>query len=1209
MTNHSHKPESTTGEQATRYVVGIDLGTTNSAVCYVDTAESKWQIRTFSIPQLVAAGLVELRETLPSFHYEPHVGELGARDERREMRGEESGVYCAELNKNLAPHPSPLAPRPSYVVGTYARDHGGKTAGRLIASAKSWLCHSGVDRTSKFLPWQAADDVTKLSPVDVTARYLSHIRIAWDHAFSQHLLAEQDVVITLPASFDEVARELTIRAARAAGIPKIVLLEEPQAAFYAWMYERGEGREARGEGSVECGVWSVELNDELPGRSTGNSKLPETLLASRPSSLVPSSKILVCDIGGGTTDLTLIRVRAKEGARDEGRGTREERREEWNEGLLGRGTDDSQLQTPNSKLPSPLTPHPTPLVFHRVAVGDHLILGGDNLDLALAHHLERKGLGARGEGREERISHHSARVWEMLVRIACDVKEKLLVDDAPEASSAGVPAMTVSLPSVGSKLIGGAKQIEVTREEVEQLLVDGFMPFVPLDAKPSRHQSGVREFGLPYATDHAITRYLAQFLTTHRHAGSTDDERENDSPLPDFVLLNGGMFEAAKMRQRLMEQLSLWKEEFETAAGNVSDRLETATFSINRSLTFPAAVPRLLENTRLDLAVARGAAYYGMVRRGYGERISAGLARTYYLGIETSVENAECRIQNAESELCNPKPLPQPAEITLEIAEQAVIDKRQNSTLESNHSAFCTLHSALNSTLLCLLPAGMEADHEVTLDDRTFDLLVGEPIQFPVFVSSVRLTDRTGELLPFNPLEMTALPPIQTVIKRKGRGTRGEGLGNSVAVQLTGKLTEIGTLELWCVERNGKGRWRLDFDVRSVTQTDRDAVATIAERDGIVDEETWQPVQEALATTFAEAQRAESKAQIAELPANHSKLTPHPSPLAPYDSKPNRLMRRLDEASNMRRDDWPTSLLRRIGDELIECFFDGRRKSPEHEARWLNLIGYAYRPGYGLSLDDWRIEQLWRKVQGNLISKTMDCRLQNWVLWRRVAGGLSAGQQKTLADPLIGNVHNLHRQATTGLGRGADMDLYSQEGAEIWRLLGSLERLPVETKVELGDMILDLFRKKKAAPVYAAMIWAIGRLGSRELMYGPLNTIVPPQTAEQWLRKIIGDERRETRGERRETGGEERGVHRAELNKNLSPHPFIATEQLAVMQLARKTGDRYRDIGQSTRELALETLENREHLAVLVREIAQLDTDEQTAVFGETLPLGLRLRH
>ncbi len=1068
----SRKAETTTGDStAARYVVGIDLGTTNSAVSYVDTSKKTWDIRTFAVPQLVAAGLVESRETLPSFHYEPHADELTAEQIRLPF-GEK---------------------KPGYVVGAYARDHGGKVAGRLVVSAKSWLCHSGVDRTSKLLPWQAADDVTKLSPVDVTARYLSHIRAAWDHAFPRHSLAGQDIVITLPASFDEVARELTVRAARAAGIPKIVLLEEPQAAFYAWVYEHADD-------------WQTRVS--------------------------PGQKILVCDIGGGTTDLTLIRVRAE---------------------------SDGTVR------------------FHRVAVGDHLILGGDNLDLALARHLESRLIG---QGKL------AANLWGMLVRIACTVKEKLLADDAPDK-------MTVSLPGVGSKLIGGAKQIEVTREEIEQLLVDGFMPLVPLDAKPSRRQSGVREFGLPYAADHAITRYLAHFLTTHRHAGSvSDDEREHDSPIPDIILLNGGMFEAAKMRRRLLEQMKAWRNA-ECRVQNaecVNSKFQAPNFDLSTTSNSGSANPgandsnkssasnlssnhsafctlhSTLENTRLDLAVARGAAYYGMVRRGFGERISAGLARTYYLEVE-GVQNAECRMQNAEwgeewGEECRMgESQTQNAELSASVETGSVdpgaIDSNKSSApnLPSNHSAFCTLHSTL---LLTLLPAGTDVDCEVTLAERSFELLVGEPIQFPVFVSSVRLTDAAGELISCDPQQVTALPPIRTVIKTRSKTKK------TVTVQLAGKLTEIGTLELWCVESGGKGRWRLDFDVRSVSETDRDAIAGTAEQDGIVDEETWLPIRETLAATFGET----------------------------GTNKPNRLMRQLDEASNLRRDDWPTSLLRRTGDELVERFFDGRRKSPEHEARWLNLTGYAYRPGFGMALDDWRVEQLWRKVQGSLTGKTVDCRLQSWVLWRRVAGGLSAGQQKTLADPLLGNVRSLHKQATSGQGRGPDMDLYSQEGAEIWRLLGSLERLPVETKVELGGMILDLFRKKKAAPVAAAMIWSLGRLGSRELLYGPLNAVVSPQTAEKWLRKIITPQ---------------------PAAGHVVNTAVVAAEMLAVMQLARKTGDRYRDVGPQIRESAIETLERnaspqQRHLVTLVREISQLDTDEQGAVFGETLPLGLRLK-
>ncbi len=281
-----------------RYVVGFDLGTTNSAVTYVDTTEEPWQVRVFAVPQLVAAGQVEARETVPSFHYQPGPGELPP-----------AALRLPWTAVGAARDPEYRVPQPPHVVGFFARDHGAVVPGRLISSAKSWLCHSGVDRTAELLPWHGAADVQRLSPVEVSSRYLAHVRAAWDARFPQQPLAQQDFVLTLPASFDEVARELTIKAAALAGLPRVVLIEEPQAAFYAWI-------------DAHRDRW-----DQL---------------------VQPGQKILVCDIGGGTSDFTLIRVRRGEGGK---------------------------------------------VQFHRVAVGDHLILGGDNLDLALAHYLEQRLTG------------------------------------------------------------------------------------------------------------------------------------------------------------------------------------------------------------------------------------------------------------------------------------------------------------------------------------------------------------------------------------------------------------------------------------------------------------------------------------------------------------------------------------------------------------------------------------------------------------------------------------------------------------------------------------------------------------------------------------------------------------------------------------------------------------------------------------------------
>ena len=419
-----------------RYVVGIDLGTTNSAVSYVDTSQEPGdtprdarRVQPFAIAQLVDFGQIERRETLPSFHYQPPAAETGG----GETGGGETGGGRLRLPWSTDD--------PQFAVGCFARDHGALTPGRQVVSAKSWLCHTGVDRTADLLPWQAAAEVDRLSPVEVSARYLRHVRDAWDAAHPTERLADQDIVLTLPASFDEVARELTVSAGKAAGLPRIVLIEEPQAAFYAWI-------------DAHRDPWQDKVE--------------------------PGQKILVCDIGGGTTDFTLIRVR---------------------EGEEGR------------------------VQFHRVAVGDHLILGGDNLDLALAQHLESR------IGQQQALS---PRQWDALLGNCRMLKEQLLGDDGPDS-------ITVNLSGGGSRLIGGGIQIPVTRDEVHKVLLDGFFPQVALDERPQDKASGFREFGLPYAADPAVSRYLAAFLTAHRHAGddpgspdpADHDPADHDQAHPD----------------------------------------------------------------------------------------------------------------------------------------------------------------------------------------------------------------------------------------------------------------------------------------------------------------------------------------------------------------------------------------------------------------------------------------------------------------------------------------------------------------------------------------------------------------------------------------------------------------------------------------------------------------------------------------------------
>ncbi len=588
-----------------RYVVGIDLGTTNSALAYIDTEAApggvqNLAVQTLAVPQIVAPGVIEPRETLPSFHYAPAAGEF--------VPG------ALRLPWETAEH--------DYCVGVFARDHGETVPGRLISSAKSWLCHSGVDRMAELLPWHGAADVPKLSPVDVGARYLEHFRRAWNHRFPSHPLEQQDLVVTLPASFDEVARELTVRSAKQAGLQRLVLLEEPQAAFYAWIAAHPQ-----------------EWQDAVQ----------------------PGQKILICDIGGGTSDFSLLRVRAG---------------------------SDGRVQ------------------FHRVAVGEHLILGGDNLDLALAHHIEGK---LSGDAKLE------PRAWAVLMRSCRKIKETLLGPNPPER-------ITVNLPGGGSRMIGGSRSLELETAAAQQILIDGFLPNAALDDRPQTRRSGFQEFGLPFASDAGITRYLAQFLTAHRHVAMEflQADATQNSARPDVVLFNGGFFESTLLRERLLDVLGSW---FSPKDG-------------------PAWRPQVLKNDRLDLAVARGAAYYGLVRRGQGVRIAAGLARSYYVGV--------------------------------------------------GPVALCE-GAAPSEAAVCLLSAGVEEGRGFDLEGRTFELRIREPVEFPLYYSSTRLTDPIGSLVSVDPLQMTALPPIRTVLQ-----TSKKGAAETIQVALHAKLTEIGTLELWC---------------------------------------------------------------------------------------------------------------------------------------------------------------------------------------------------------------------------------------------------------------------------------------------------------------------------------------------------------------------------------------------------------------------------
>ena len=486
-------------ERRARYVVGIDLGTTHTVVGFVDlargTGAKNAPIEVFAVEQLVSSGQVAARPLLPSFRYHPAEGELATDD-----------LAFSQLDG--------LSELPAGVVGTFAQELGSKVPGRLVSSAKSWLSHAAVDRSAAILPWGAAEGVPTISPVAASASYLGHVRARWNAAHPAHPLETQEVVLTVPASFDEAARAFTLAAARRAGLDKLRLLEEPQAAFYDWLN--------RHQDSLETALQHIKL-------------------------------ALVVDVGGGTTDLTLIHVELRESG-----------------------------------------PRLT-----RIAVGDHLMLGGDNMDLALARACE-----PMLTGNDERLP--IAR-FAQLVEQSRGAKERLLGLDPPAHES-------VSVLGSGSKLIGGTRTATLSRERVAELVVDGFMPRVPLSARPESRRMGLVEFGLPYAAEPAITKHVAAFLSRHQAAAAEALKLPIDASapiLPDAVLYNGGVFRSAILKARLSEVLASFRSR---------DGSQRALHE--------------LANLEPELAVARGAVAYGLSRRGIGVRIGGGSPRSYYLLIE-----------------------------------------------------------------------------------------------------------------------------------------------------------------------------------------------------------------------------------------------------------------------------------------------------------------------------------------------------------------------------------------------------------------------------------------------------------------------------------------------------------------------------------------------------------------------------------------------
>jgi hypothetical protein len=611
----------------TRNAVGIDLGTSNSALALAP-AEPDAPSKVLPVPQLFSFQAIGEPEILPSVLYLPLEN---------------------EVRSATASLPWEDEPLDSGIVGQFAREQGALMPDRLVASAKSWLCNPHINPEEALLPWNSDLNLShKVSPFQASVRYLRHLRqafVAAQEAGGEGSGAGAgEIVVTVPASFDDVARALTHRAAQSAGWGEVTLLEEQQAAFYYWIAQ-------------SQGKWREMVH--------------------------PGDLVLICDVGGGTADFSLVAVSEQGGT----------------------------------------------LQLERVSVGDHILLGGDNMDLALAYALR-----AELEGGGEKIDN-----WQFLSLIhSCRVgKEKLFADPA-------LTAYPISIPSRSASLFAGTLSTNLRRGTLDTVVVNGFFPRTGIGEHPVRRRLvGLKEFGLDYAADPALSKHLAYFLTrSFKNSRASEtlaklvakqvrNVEGTDFISPTAVLFNGGVFKASPLRERILELLSSW---------NGQPVLE-------------------LPESDFDLAVAKGAAVYARTRlTGEGIRIKAGTARSYYIGLESSMPAVPGMIPPLKA--------------------------------------------------VCVVPQGMEEGSEESLAGQEFGLVTGETVEFRFFSSTVRAGDRVGDTLDAeDDLEETAslqvlMPPLE------GKE------GTMIPVRLHSVVTELGTLELWMRHEASGQQWKLEFNVR-----------------------------------------------------------------------------------------------------------------------------------------------------------------------------------------------------------------------------------------------------------------------------------------------------------------------------------------------------------------------------------------------------------
>jgi hypothetical protein len=721
---------------------------------------------------------------------------------------------------------------------------------------------------------------------------------------------------------------------------------------------------------------------------------------------------LVCDVGGGTSDFSLIRVSA------------------------GRSKSAGGVS------------------FERIAIGDHLLLGGDNVDLALATLAEQRLAESRPDLRLA-ITQRSA-----LRRLCSAAKERLLGDEPPDR-------VTVTLLGAGHLVVGAAMTTDISRADAERIL-DEFLPITAgaeIAAQRDR-RAGLRELGLPFETDPAITRHLAGFLARASPAAPAHVAMAGGRRMvrPDVVLFNGGFFRPTVARERVVQALGRWFD----------------------------APPQVLTSGSLDAAVALGAAAYGRLRAGVGPSLSfvkAGSGHAYYIGL---------RAPEAEH--------PTPA--------------------------------------VCVLARGTDEGTDARID-HPFTVMTNRPVSLALYSSTIR-SDRTGDVVDLAPDEpIREHAPLVTVL-RYGRKSRQVELPVMVSVA----FTEVGTLELWCESRSSDHRWRLQFQLRGatddVTTDDGDdakstASETLSAADAVVSDATIAQGELAIRSVF---ERTSSEVTAETLVAH------------------------LEQILGFGKTAWPLAVIRRFADVLIEIAAE-RCKSATLEARWLNLFGFCLRPGFGAAKDPWRISEARTVyVAGLAFPGAVQNRVEWLVLWDRVAGGFSAGQQRELAQRVIGAL---------GLGGKKGPRLNPQEERESCRLAASLERLDVATRIKIGD---ELVRRVRRAETDASLLWAIGRVGARTPFYGPLSSVVPPHDAARWLDVLV--------------------------SVKITSADLIA----AIVQIAGVTGDSLRDLDEGERRRAggrlRDTGAGDEALRALEQPVMRSAVDA-SRVFGEPLPSGLRL--